>query len=555
MKKLLIIGLVVLVVLVGSVLWIIRSMGVSDAALLLPADTVAVASLPNLPLTAVRWRQTTLAKIGVEPQMKAFLEQPLNYLTKQKGGEEAAGILWGLKPGRIFAASVNVSATDAAVLIGFQFWGGKTAHDAAVERLRQEIAAGGPAPEVRHETYEGADIASSVHGPVTIYNASHGQWGFISNNLETLKGALDRAAGRRKEGSLAESPRYKQVMGRLVKEPDFLVYVQPQPFVDALLAIGQNFGAQANLQQIEEVRKVEAVGIATKLEGANLRDTIFVLRPTPPNAPSLNHNSIKLTSTNTTLFFDFVADFAQILNAAAHPAAAAALGKSGLQTERLFQLLPEAFGPDCAVSLTWPEGQLKPEGLLAISVKDPAKAKEALQEAATLFPEMTTSEVGGLVYYSIPSLQSSFATPAATLDENHLLIGLDAAEVDRLRQALKAGDTLEKSPTFVPVREAYRSANEVFGYLDTRAIFERGFPFVRQIATVSAALMPGVSAVIDPNKLPETDTIAKHLSPIVYSQTRLPDGYLVDSSGPITLNHALLIGAGAGASFVKPPGQ
>ena len=555
MKKLLIVGLVVLVVLVGSVLWVLRGMGVSDPALLLPADTVAAVSLPDLPRTILRWPQTTLAKIGVEPQMKAFLEQPLNYLTQQKGGDEAAGILWGLKPGRIFAAAVNVTSQDAAILIGFQYWGGKPAHDAAVQRLRQEVSAGGPAPEVKHETYEGADIASSAHGPVTIYNASHGQWGFISNNLEALKGALDRAAGRNKEGSLAESARYKQVLGRLVKEPDFLIYLQPQPFVDALLAVGQNFGAQANPQQIEQIRKVEAVGIATKLDGPNLRDTIFVLRPSPPDTGSLSHTSLKLTSKNTTVFFDFVVDFAQILKAAADPAASAALGRTGLQTERLFQLVPEAFGPDCAVSLTWPEGQLKPEGLLAISVKDAAKAKEALQEAVGLFPETTVSELGGLVYYSIPSLQTSFATPTATLDEGHLLIGLDAAEVDRLRQALKAGETLENSPTFVPVREAYRSANEVFGYLDTRAIFERGFPFVRQIATVSAALMPGVSAVIDPNKLPDTETIAKHLSPIVYSQTRLPDGYLVESSGPFTLNQVILIGAGAGASFAKPPGR
>ena len=64
--------------------------------------------------------------------------------------------------------------------------------------------------------------------------------------------------------------------------------------------------------------------------------------------------------------------------------------------------------------------------------------------------------------------------------------------------------------------------------------------------------MPGVSDIIDGSKLPETETIARHLQPIVYGQTRLPEGYLVESSGPITMNHAFLIAAAAGASLFKP---
>lgn len=543
MKKLLIIALVVLV---GSVLWVIRGMGVSDAALLLPAETVAVVSLPDLPRSIMRWPQTTLAKIGVEPQMKAFLEQPLKYLTKHQGGDEAAGILWSLKPGRIFAATTSVSSSDAAILVGFQYWGGKPAHDAAVARLRQEISAGSPAPEVKHESYQGADIASSTHGPVTIYNASHGQWGFISNNLTTLKAALDRAAGRLKEGSLAESAKYKQVISHLAKEPDLLVYVQPQAFLDALLSVGQAFGAQQIPEQFEQARKVDAVGIATKLDGANLSDSIFVLRPNPPDAGKLSHNSIKLTTKNTTLFSDFVMDLNQVAQAAP------LLAGSGLPAEKLLKLLPEAFGPEAVVSFTWAEGQFIPSGLAALAVKDSAKASEALQEILALFPTTTTTDLGGLKYYSFPELGSPFATPTFTLDEGYLFAGIDAASIDTIRQAAKAGETLESSPTFVPVKEAYRSANEVFIYVDSRAVFERAYTFVRQFAPWAAATTPGLNEVVDLSKLPDAETIAKHLSPIIYSQSRLSDGYLVESTGPITLIQVGLVGAGISPSFSKP---
>lgn len=553
MKKVLLIALAVLVVIVASVLWVVRGMGTSDAAVLLPAETVAMVSLPDLPRSIMRWPQTTLARIGVEPQMKAFLAQPLKYLTEQQGGDEAAGILWSLKPGRIFAASVGVSAKDTAILIGFQYWGGKPAHDAAVTRLRAELSQGGPAPEVKLETYEGAEIASSVHGAISICNASHGQWGFLSNSLPALKEALDRAAGRRKEGSLADSPRYKQVLSHLTKEPDFLVFVQPQTFLDALLAIGQNFGARQIPHQLEQARKIEALGFATKFDGANIRDSIFVLRPDPPDMGNLSHNSIKLTTKQTTAFFDFVLNFNQLSQLGSNPALAPALQGSPLQNSKLFQLAPEAFGPECAVTLTWPAGQSKPEGALALAVKDPDKAGQCLQEVLTLFPETTVTDYAGLKYYSFPTLKRAFATPTLTLTEGFALIGLDAAEIDRVHQAIKSGDTLENSPAFVSAKETYRSANEVFGYLDIRAIFERGYPTLSQIVRFSANFMPGVSDIIDASKLPDTESIAKHLQPIVYSQTRLADGYLVESTGPITMNQAVLLGAGAGAYFFKPP--
>ena len=62
-----------------------------------------------------------------------------------------------------------------------------------------------PAELVR-ETYNGVEIVSSKHGAHTLYNASEGQWGFLSNNLDAIKDAIDRASGRKKEGILRRAP-------------------------------------------------------------------------------------------------------------------------------------------------------------------------------------------------------------------------------------------------------------------------------------------------------------------------------------------------------------
>jgi Protein of unknown function (DUF3352) len=553
MKNALIILAAVFVLIVAIAFWMISGAGPSDAATLLPVETVAFASLPDLPRTAARWPKTILAKIGAEPEMQAFLERPVQYLTNDRGGSEAAGILWKLKPAQIFAAILSMNSKETTLLVGFQFWGGKSGHDLAVARLRQELSAGGPPPQITREKYRGVEIASSSHHGLTLYNASQGQWGFLSNDLSKLKDALDRAAGRKKEGSLADSPQYREVLGKLTKDPDLLFLLQPQSALDTLLEIGSSLGAQPIPRHVEQLRKVEAVGATTKLDGANLRDNIFVLRRNPPNTGSLSHEAIKFTSLQTAIYFDFASDFRQILTTLSNAIASYGLSTADMQNTSLPQLIPEAFGPDCAISISWTPERMRPSGLVAVQIKDRAKAEESLRQLLPLLPPSNVTEAQGIRYFSFPSLQTAFANPTLALAADFLILGDDPDAVSHSLGALKNGDTLEKSPAFAPALSAYKTANEVFGFADSKMLFERGFPMLRPVIVFAAAVVPGASAVIDASKLPETESIAKHLEPIVYMQTRMPDGYLIESSGPITMNQAVFLGVAAGAWFLKPP--
>ena len=552
MKKVFIPLLVILILCAGYAVWTLKDSGPADAAELVPAETVAFACIPDLPRTASRWPKTTLAKIGAEQQVQAFLERPLQYLTSDHGGNEAAGVLWKLKPGRIFGAVISVTSNDATALVGFQFWGGKSGHDLAVARLREELSKGRPPAEVNRETYNGVEIVSSKHGAHTLYNASEGQWGFLSNNLATIKDALDRASGRKKEGNLAASARYKEVLEKLLKDPDLLLFCQPQSALETLLEVGSSLGAKPIPQQVEQLRKVEAVGATTTLDGANLRDRIFVQRKNPPDIGRLNHHGMKLTSPETIAYFDFASGFRQISTAVSNAVTAGVPNAQAIANSRLPHLVPEAFGPDCAISISWAPDQMTPAGLLALQIKDQAKADEALQEALSMLPEASVTESEGVRYINFPSLQSPFANPTLALMDGFLVLGVSSGELSQAMQTFKSGQTLEKVPAFAAAETAYRTANEVFGYVDSKTLVERSYPKLRQIIIFGAAIMPGASDIIDGSKLPETETIARHLQPIVYGQTRLPEGYLVESSGPITMNQAFLIAAGAGASLFKP---
>jgi Protein of unknown function (DUF3352) len=552
-KKVLVALAVIVVLIAVAGVWFWRSMGFTDSARLVPDSTVAFVALPDLPRTAFRWPQTTLAKIGAEPEVKAFFQKPFEFMTKSKNGNDAGETLLKLKPGHLFAALIGFSAQQNAALIGFQFWGSGHECDEAFDRIRKGMAHDQSIPLVlQKETYQGDEINASVHDTVTLYTARHGHWGFISNNLEAIKQVLDRSAGRSSGKSLTENPAYQQTFTHLPKDADFVFFAQPQSLVDALLAVGTSMGAQAIPEQVEQLRKIEGIGGTIKLDGLNLRDSIFVLRKDPPHVSDLSHAAIKFTTKETTIYFDFVADFHQLFVLSQNPTLVALAKTPAIQNSRLPALIPEAFGPECALSATWQEFQMKPNGVVAVQVRDQAKADEAVQELLTIFPQATITELAGVKTYNFPDLQGMFANPTFALHSGFLLIGLEAEDIQRAVVAASANDSLDKSPDFKSSLPEFKSANEVFGFIDTRKIFTRGYPLVKQILTFGAALMPGASDMIDAGKLPETETVARHLEPIVYSQTRFPDGYLIESRGPITLNQAVLGGAGAAGAFFKP---
>jgi hypothetical protein len=520
-------------------------MGTTDSAILVPSDAVAYAAFPDLPRSAFRWPRTTLAKIGAEESVKAFLEKPMAHVAGERGGNDAADVLTSLKPGRIFGAILSIEAEQVTALVGFQFWGSKAGFDSAMDRLRQTLHAGN-VPEALTESHHGATIRSTPLGDKSLFTASLGQWGFLSNDRTALLAALDRAAGRLPNASLAENPDFIEVLARLPKDPDTLVFLRPGPILDSLLAVGMRLGAVPDERQVAPLRAVQAAGFAAKLDGADIMDALFVLGPSAPGSPLLENHGMRFTSPETLGYFASTLHIDEM-------ASMAAPGQSPLAPPDafagLFARLPMALGNEISLSFSWPEGSMRPEVLASAPVRDPAAAAALLMDAAALAPETTISEKDGFRFYSFPSLRSAFLDPVIALGPDTILAGIDPAGVEEAIARSPSGQTLLTAPPFAPAQRAFSSANAAFGFLDTKRIFERSYPMLKQVVVFGAALVPGISDIIDASKLPETDPIAKHLTPILYSQTRLPDGILIESSGPVSMNQAVLATAAVAAAI------
>ena len=512
-----------------------KASGPSDAAVLVPGNTVFFASFPDLPRSFLRWQGTCLARIGKEPEMQAFLEMPLARLMAHPGTDETGKILIGLKPGRMFLAVTEITTERLDALVGFQFWGGRKEFDDAVARMRLELP---PGEFATRESHEGEEIVCTKHGKFQVFTASHGRWGFVSTSGDLIKSALDRAKGREHSPSLAATPRFREVSKRMLGAPDFAFFLQPQRALDVLLETGRSLGADSVPEQVEALRATEAVGGSLKLDGELQRDAMFLLRKSPKSADILAHKTARLTSSETIVFVDFLARFAG-LSALLEKALTGTAPQSSIV--ELADLVSAACGPECAVIVNWGTGQMAPSGVLAMEIRDQVKAGEALAKLISFFPETRVVDEDGVKLYSIPSVSNPLASPTLTLTDQFLILGIDPTSVTRA--ARSDGAKIEEIPAFASAIPAYRSANEVFAFIDTRSVFERAYTALRPVILFGAQVLPGAAGMIDTGKLPQTETIARHLPPVILSQQRLEDGVLVESSGPITASQLALAAA------------
>lgn len=514
----------------AAIFYLKGTLGPSDAAAFAPDGTVLFINLPNLPRTAARWQGTALAKIAAEPGMKAFLEKPLARILSHSGGSEAGGILCALKPTNLFVAVANISPVHADVIVGFQYGGGHQAFDDAVARMRRELPASGPVPAAGQIHNEG-NILTTQHGTHTICSATRGRWGFVSTDADQIRGALDRLSGAKP--GLSANPRFRAVKSHMMADPDFLLFLETGKALDALLAVGKSMGAEAIPSQIECLRATEAVGAAFMFDGELQRDVIFALRPGAGRDAKLARKPLRFTTADTAFFGDFAAGFDGL---AALVTSAKCAGSGNAEISALAGLADAAFGPECGLVGSWPAGQMAPAPLLAVEVRDPAKASEFVQKVLALFPEAIRVEDEGVQIYSLPSMSNPLASPTFAQTDGFLLLGLDASTVASAAKESGATPTLEASPAFSAAAPAYSRAGELFAFVDTRTIFERAYTALRPVIIFGAAVMPGATDWIDPAKLPQTDEVARHLVPIVLSEQRLNDGILIESSGPFTLN-------------------
>ena len=534
MKKVIIILAVLGILIFAGILIFKRAGGPSKASLLVPADAAVFVNIPNVPMTGFRWQKTALARIAAEPELVAFLKKPTARFTESQAGGETVELVTALKPGNIFLC-LNEQSLG---LLGFQFWGKRVDYDNVVNRLRASLP--GVVKELPTETYRGIEIVGTGHGDLELWSSAVGRWGLLGTDLPMLKGAIDRAT--KVEGlspSLGASEEFLKVSSMLPPEPDMFVYLRPDTALNALSLMQKQ--KQPIAEHIGALKGVQALGAAWKMDGENQRDALFVLRPRDlESLPKLGHEAMALTDENTDFFFDFALHFDALPEFLGRFSRTFPDGVQRLSP--VVELVSKSFGPECSVIGEWAAGKMAPTAFIALQVRDKEGASAFPAFLASTVPGAVSEEAGGAMITTIPGGQGAFTLLQT---DKFLLAGMNRARLLQVSDGLGENKSLSELPKFEAAIKSYRGANEMFGFIDTRVVFENVYNTLAPVLRLSAMMVPSMAEVVDTEKMPAAATIGKHLSPLVVSQKVTGEGTLLESSGPVSLVQFVLIGGTA----------
>jgi hypothetical protein len=525
---------------------------------LLPRETIFVAHVPDFNQTRDQWHHSDIYQLYQEPAVQDFLRQPLTKLPKRDATAQTLHEIEQLDPKDAFVALTSIDNNNPRFAGGFRFRGSRDAAEVILDKWRAKVLERNPTAKREKLAYRQHQIETIAAAAFTLATAYDGRWFFASSDVTELKALLDRADRRSKnrQDTLDRGESYRAAAAHMPSSYAAFFYLQPKAFADKLATLRAAIGQRVTPDQQTMVEKARGICGTTRFENGKIHDVIFVAMPKLEQDATLNRSSLTLATRDTFFYLAMLLNLGQKIDTINQTAGI------GGRVQQLFQTLSAngiaaddwkaAFGLELGSFADWPANARWPRLILALPVKDAAKASQVV-EALTKVDEdatWTRTEKDGVRYFSMQSPASFIAiTPSFALSNRVLVAGLDEVSVEAAMKR-NGGLTVDLSSSQV-YKAAARSVpapTNFFAYVDTALLYSRLDATLRPMLLMSAAFMPAMNDYVNVNKLPAPEVVTKHLSPIVSSQRYEHDGYMAESVGPVTLNQAA-IGLGLPAAF------
>ena len=530
---------------------------------LLPRDTLAMVHLPNFSETRTQWHESDLYKLWSEPAVQEFLQKPLaqapDFGSVRDRMQELEEL--GLKDG--FLALTAWANNEPKLAGGFRFKGSATDAERVVGKWRERAQQNAPdaAKEIIKHRHHRLEVVR--HGAITVATAYHDDWFFAANDVEVLKTLLDRADGTLQDDqTLAREENFVAASRHMPESYAAMAYGRLDRYFERLSAkLPQGTLSGENLDKVRQIRSAAA---ATRFENGKIRDVFFVAMPKGGDAVELTRASLSIATKESFLYVASFLDLANQLSGTSAPPATVpgalqrvmdSLAASGITSAEW----NNAFSSEFGVIGDWPENSRLPALFATLPVKDAATANRivtALTSAAGEEARWTTSAADGVQYYSLPPTNPMVpVSPTIGVTNNLLIAGIDQNSVQAATTRITGGNSeLADSRTFTEAAALVPEAKQSFTYVDTALLYTRLDAAVRPMLVMAAAFVPAIAQAVDLSRLPPSEVVTRHLSPVVISQSYQDDGYVTESIGPVSIFHAgvgIARATGAGAAWYR----
>jgi hypothetical protein len=501
------------------------------AARLAASDSIIYCELRDIPQSVKRWPETTLSKICSEPTVARFFSRPMSQIPSS--WKTAWRAMVRLYPTNVYLSCSDWNGKDwvlgARCKGDLRHWQNELAEQVRdLSAYRLVVVSADPRRD--------ADV-SGLGKP--LFAARADDWLLFSLRLDALRSALSRAGN--KPAGLELSEAFNQCRAHLPPDADFFGFVA-----------GTNSGSGvAPLDWLPSSDGAPTAMIATKLEGANVHDTLFTRKA--PDEVKLAAKGMYLTTPTTLVYVclplnllhirDLVRRFEKQWGVA--QTARQYLDEVTVSGVDFHQLSETVKGAEIVVNRS-PNWDLL-DGFFLLEVRDPDRfmgmVRKILEQE---FPHRwSEGSIGDSRVFRFGEAKTALVFG---MNGNHFIaVQTEKAYAEAQARLLNQQVGIQP-PNNYKTAEGDLSSSVRF-YLDSHALFERGYGSVRPMLVFGAALVPSLNTLFDPATLPETSEISKHLTPILMYRRELPDGVLEDSVGPVTAYEASAIGAGAAAGL------
>ena len=558
----------VLLVIAGAVaafaIWYVRRVSQETSSVsvttLLPRETIFLAHVPDFNRTRDQFDHSDVCLLYREPAVQDFLLKPLTKLPKKAAASQTLREIEQLDPKNAFFALTSIANDSLKVVMGFRFREDPNSAEKIITGWCSE-ALGNPSDRETVD-YQRRKIHISTFGLFSLASVYDRDWFFASNNLAEIRALLDRADGRVKNAkdTLDADESYRTAGAHLPSSYAASFYLQPKTISERLAALRaaiQSSGATDERVLLEQVRSISG---AMYFESGKIHDLLFLGMPKLEQDAALSRSSLALGTKETFFYLSMLLNVGQKIDALNQ---AAGIGGA---VQKFFQTFSDsgitaddwkaAFGVELGSLADWPSKATWPSLILTLPVIDMAKASkivEAVTHADKNAIWMQT-EKDRVRYFSMPSPATLVAiTPTIALSNRILIAGFDPVSIEQAIKRDSSGSSeLSNSQTYQTAAKLVPSPTNFFAYIDAALLYSRLDASLRPMLLMASAFMPGITDSFDLTRLPATEVITKHLSPIVASQRYDGDGYVAESVGPITLDQsaiglAILSGVGAAA--------
>ena len=522
----------------------------STIAKLLPADTALFIHMPDAEKNRDAWHRTDLYQLYREPAVQDFLQKPKSRLPEKGPVKEAWQDSASLRMRNAFLATNNF---DSLRLIGgFEFRCSDKEAESVIERWKSRLATKAPGTQRSSADYEKHHIDILSSGQYTFASTIAGHQFFAASTVEDLKALLDRVDGRTKTPALDSDANFRAAMKEMPADYAWMFYLQPKQLAQKLATLRAQSGRSLPPDQQTMIERIQSFSHAMVFEGGKIRDIGFAAMPRVAEN-KLERTTLALASADTLLYGAFIVNMQQQFEWALEPAGSGsmaaplqlisnALSSAGVTKEDW----KAAFGDEISLMAAWPASAKLPNAILTVAVRDSGRARRIVGAIASSSGWQKSSR-NNAEYYTAPTAGVLIAVnPTVAVSDRLLVLGLDPQSVDRIVTHTPVGNGLSGSENFRTASTLVPEPQQMFAYIDLAALYSRLDATLRPILQMSAAFIPSLSERLDPNKLPPTEVITKHLSPVAASQSYVDGGYRSESAGTITIGQAAIA---AGATY------